>query len=55
MSFTDCKIFFNKKCLVRTLKFPIKSSLFRYMNDLKRMVEVENVGTFIVLRQKTGL
>ena len=34
---------------------PMTSSLFRYMNDLKRMVEVENVGTFIVLRQKTGL
>ena len=48
------KIFLIKKCPVRTLNFPIKSSFFRYLSDLRCMRKFENVETFIVLRRKTG-
>ena len=48
------KNFFNKKCPVRTSNFPVKSRLIRYMCDLRCREEFENVGTFIVLRRKTG-
>ena len=49
------KIFSIKKCPVRTLNFPVKSRFIRYMSDLRCTREFENVGTFIVLRRKTGL
>jgi len=49
------KIFSIKKCPVRTLNFPVKSRLIRYMCDLRCREEFENVGTFIVLRRKTGM
>ena len=48
------KKFSIKKCPVRTLNFPIKSSFSGYMRDLRRMRKFENVGIFIVLRRKTG-
>ena len=48
------KFFSIKKCPVRTLNFPVKSRLFRYPSDLRCMRKFENVGTFIVLRWKTG-
>ena len=48
------KIFLIKKCPVRTLNFPVKSRCFRYLSDLRCMRKFENVGTFIVLRRKTG-
>ena len=51
----SCIIFFNKKCPVRTSNFPVKSRLIRYMCDLRCREEFENVGTFIVLRRKTGM
>jgi len=49
------KKFSIKKCPVRTLNFPVKSSLLRYLSNLKCIGRIENVGTFIVLRRKTGL
>ena len=49
------KNFSTKKCPVRTLKFPIKSSFSGYMRDLRDMRKFENAGTFIVLRRKTGI
>ena len=48
------KIFLIKKCPVRTLNFPVKSRLFKYLSDLRCMREFEIVGTFIVLRRRTG-
>ena len=53
--YNTLKIFSIKKCPVRTLNFPIKSSFLRDLNDLKYTGIVENVGTFIVLRRKTGI
>ena len=40
------KIFSIKKCPVRTLNFPVKSRLFRYLSDLRCMREFEKRRNF---------